>query len=110
MANGFAKFMAKLSLGTKDEGGRRTPIPNGFRTDLKFDDAQYRMVVIEFEKELLFPGESISAVCNILLHSEREIDHLLDMGSTIIADGPNVIGSVELEKVIEREKISWEDT
>jgi len=109
MPNGMVRFSVSLSLSKEDEGGRRTPIQSGFRTDMKFSDDEYRMVVIEFDENLLFPGQSCSAVCTALLHGEREIDKFILMKSTIIADGPHVIGSVKINDVLNRDDVCWEE-
>ncbi|MEW8521515.1 MAG: hypothetical protein AB2552_00535 [Candidatus Thiodiazotropha endolucinida] len=108
MANGMVKFSVKLALLSESDGGRRTPIENGFRTDLLFRDGEYRMSVFEFNQNLLFPEQSIEAICTVLLHSEAEVDHCLALKKTIIADGSNVIGNVEILDVLGREDVIWQ--
>ena len=108
MSDGMVSFSISLTLSKKDEGGRTTPIQNGFRTDMKFSDDEYRIVVIEFDEDLLFPGQSCDAVCTALLHGEREIDKLILMKSTIIADGSHVIGSIKINDVLNRNDVCWE--
>jgi len=99
MSDGMVSFSISLTLSKEDDGGRSTPIQSGFRTDMKFSDNEYRMVVIEFVEDLLFPGQSCDAVCTVLLHGEREIDKLILMKSTIIADGPHDIGFIKINDV-----------
>lgn len=108
MSNGMVGFSVSLALYREDEGGRRTPIQSGFRTDIKFSDDEYRMAVIEFDGDLLFPGHSCDAVCTVLLHSEGEIDSLLSLRSTTIVDGPSVIGLIKIHNVLNRENVCWE--
>ena len=108
--NGMVRIRARLDLKTEEDGGRRTPIPNRFRTDLNYVDNEFRMVMIELEKEYLFPGETATVVCNILLHSENEIDSLLCRAKTFIADGSNVIGDICLTEVIDRDQIRWTES
>lgn len=102
MINEIVKFSAHLILKTEIDGGRRTPIKNGYITDLKFKDS-YRIVAIEFDKNLLFPGEASSIVCHILLHGEDEINYLLEFPQTFISDGPNIIGHIEINNIINKE-------
>jgi len=107
MADEMVRLSIKLILFTGDDGGRKTPIQNGFRTDMKLNDDEYRMVVLEFDESKLFPGQSCDAICTVLLHSEKEIDQFLEMKSTVIADGPNVIGRIEVCDVLNREDLCW---
>ena len=89
------------------EGGRHTPISSGFRTDMQFGD-EHRMVVLEFDKEWLFPGESISAQMTALLHSDEEISRLIDIKVVSLVDGANQIGAVEIVSVLNRDDIVWD--
>ena len=109
MSDGMVKFHVRLSLKTEREGGRRTPISSGFRTDIKFNDDEFRMVVLEFDKNILMPGESCDAICTALLHGEGEIDHLLNLRSTVISDGPHVIGTILIKKVLNRNHVQWSE-
>lgn len=104
MVNEIVKFSMILTLTTQKEGGRKTPIYSGFRTDLKFEN-EYRITVIEFDKKLLFPGESYPIICSVLLHSEQEINYLLNSQSTSIVDGSNIIGHVDIKDIISRKVV-----
>lgn len=105
--NSIVKFRSFLYLKSEEEGGRRTPIENGFRTDLRYGNDQSRIVAITFDGDLIFPGESKSVICNVLLHSEDEIDELLGEKELSIADGATILGATSLESVINREEIKW---
>lgn len=108
MKNAMVRFSATLELLGKNEGGRSTPIKSGFRTDVKFGDA-YRMAVFEFEGGWLLPGDKKNVECSIMLHSETEIDSLLDQSSTHLADGSNIIGKLRIEGVLNRDEVNWKD-
>ena len=84
MKDEIEKFVAYLTLKSEADGGRRTPIQNGYRTDLNFKNER-RIVVIEFNKECFFPNESGEVVASVLLHSRDEIDYLLKIGSAVVA-------------------------
>ncbi len=108
MSDGTVYFRASVTLKAEGDGGRKTPIQNGFRTDLEFKK-EYRIVAIDFSKDLMFPGEKCPAICKVLLHSDSEIEYLLREKTAHLADGPNIIGAVELIDVIERSKVVWDE-
>jgi hypothetical protein len=95
MKDEIVKFAAYLTLKSEADGGRRTPIKNGYRTDLSFKDER-RILVIEFNKECFFPNESGEVIASVLLHSKDEIDYLLKVDSSSIIDGPTIIGELNL--------------
>lgn len=105
----LVKFHAILNLKAEIEGGRRTPIKNGFRTDLNYIGNQVRFAVFEFDEDFLFPGNSKVVICHVLLHSEQEIENMLKMKKTDIVEGPHIIGHVTIKGVIYREGIVWKE-
>lgn len=106
MSNGVVRFRVYFTLKKEEDGGRRTPIKSGFRTDLEFKE-EFRMAVIEFEKEWLFPGEGLEAECNIMLHCNEEIDIVLDKTNMKVVDGANVIGTVRIIEALNADKVNW---
>lgn len=107
--NALVKFKANLFLYKYGEGGRKTPIANGFRCDLTYSVDEIRFAAFEFDAELLSPGDRSDIVCHMLLHSNKEIDNVLEKAELEIIEGPNTIGSVLLTEVIDRELVVWKD-
>ncbi len=105
--NGMVKFACLINLKNKEEGGRHTPISSGFRTDMKFND-EFRMVVIEFDQEWLFPGQEVQGNITALLHGDDEIEKVLENKTSIIADGANEIGKIEVISVLDRGNVEWD--
>lgn len=110
MLSGMVKMIGDIQLLSTDDGGRFTPIPNGYRTDIKFRSGESRIIAIDFKKDFLFPGECCQAEINILLHSEKEIDYLLSGEKNTILDGENLIGDISILEVIDRGSITWSES
>ncbi|MEJ2756739.1 MAG: hypothetical protein P8104_13185, partial [Gammaproteobacteria bacterium] len=74
-----------------DDGGRRTPIRSEFRTDVSFKD-EIRMVLIEFEKEFLSPGDEYSVIVKMWLHNEKEANFYSLGKEYYVLEGAKKIG------------------
>lgn len=94
MKSELVSFNAKLTLYPTKDGGRSTPIPDGFRTDIKFQ-SEVRYCVINLASEALPPGSSASAIVHILLHDAHEKDYLLAQRRSFLIEGASTIGEVE---------------
>lgn len=87
-------FSAFLTLLEYKDGGRKTPIKTGVRTDIEFEN-KHRIVALELEnKDFLFPGESCEVKCHILLHGNEELNYYLDGEIKNLSDGGHIIGNI----------------
>lgn len=80
-----------LSLLSKDQGGRHTPVTSGFRSGVHFG-GYGRIAVFEFDENYLFPGGSVEAIMTLLLHSDKERCELERLGSVDVANADQLIG------------------
>lgn len=104
--NGIVKFKADFHLNSQAEGGRATPIQNGFRSDLEFEKG-HRIASVELTKELMMPGENASVILHVWLHSDQEIDWLLANGLTCLVDGATRVAEVTIVSVVDRDCVDW---
>ncbi len=103
----LVKFDVNLTLYTENEGGRRTPIENGYRTDIEFHAGQRRFVALQLASDFMAPGGTQRAICQMLLYSESEIDKTLNIKKMDLFDGATRVGTIIVDKVIERNDIIW---
>lgn len=87
-----------LSLLSFEFGGRRIPIPNGFRAELKLLN-KTRYCSLHFPRDFLFPGESEEVVIKALTHNDDR-GLLLSEKEVGLFEGPIKIGVISNIKLI----------
>lgn len=105
----MVKFIALLELKNEADGGRKTPIENGFRTDLLYGEGESRFTAFEIDGSPVYPGSSKEITCYLLLHSDQEVQHVIDKGELDVVEGACVIGTVLIKDVINRADIVWKE-
>lgn len=97
-------FTANLFLLSPEFGGRSTPIQSGFRTDIKFNDETRYCSLRLLDIDVLSPGATASVEVKTLLHSDSEINQILQLKICPIYEGAIKIGELNIQgKVIEKE-------
>jgi len=98
-----AHFIARLKYFTSKEGGRTTAAYSGYRPHIKFDGRNEltsgQQVFIGTDH--VNPGESADAEITII--STSVFEHYLYPGLKFhFAEGPNIIGTGEIIKVLDK--------
>lgn len=97
MKNFGLDLEASLLLLPPEAGGRKIPINNGFRAEIRFSRST-RYCSLHFTREFLFPGENEAVIIKMLAH-EGDRDVLLTEKEIAVYEGPLRIGEVKDIKV-----------
>lgn len=101
-SNGLLPVKAKIKLKETDEGGRKTGIASGYRSDHVFEYGNDGKVNQAFMGDIIFenqstiePGEEKIVTVRFLLN--QPIEKYLNKGQVWwIHEGPNLVGSAEI--------------
>lgn len=94
-------FIATLHYKTAAEGGRKNPVRSGYRPQVKFsfDTMSTSGQQIFIDKEIVFPGETVTA--GIIMLSAPHFENRLEEGINFdIMEGRLVLGTGTITKII----------
>lgn len=106
MNSDIINITAKLTLYTKEKGGRETGIGTGYRPNHVMEYLQNSndfpttyIGQIDFEKDRIYPGETENVKIMFLRH--QNIEELLKIGRIWwIHEGPRKIGEAEVLEIL----------
>ena len=96
-------FIARLKYLTLGEGGRKTAAHSGYRPHIKFEGSNYLTSgqQIFLGTDMVNPGESVDAEITII--ATHIFKNYLYAGLKFhFAEGPRIIGTGEIIKVLEK--------
>jgi translation elongation factor EF-Tu-like GTPase len=104
MFNKQPDFTAKLKYLTSEQGGRKTPAHSGYRPQVKFDftEMQTSGQQVLLDKEIVYPGEEVTAEITILSHEFFQNKLWIGMKYEF-REGMRIIGTGEILKILNKE-------
>jgi translation elongation factor EF-Tu-like GTPase len=103
MKNLTPSFIARLKYRTSEEGGRETPAKSGYRLQVAFDftETQTSGQQIFLDKEIVYPGDTITAEITVL--TLDIIKGKIKVGMTYeFHEDAKVIGTGEVLEILDK--------
>ena len=94
-------FIAEIRFLTTEEGGRNVPARSGYRPQLKFDFTEMQTSGNQtfLDKDIVFPGETVTAEIKIL-SVEYFAKSLTENMKFDFREGSKIIGTGIIKKII----------
>ena len=99
--NSGADFIATLTYKTTENGGRKTPVQSGYRSQVKFDfeEMQTSGQQTFIDRELVFPGDTVEAEMKIV-SGDQFAGKLTEKMNFEFREGSTVIGTGIIKQII----------